>query len=60
MQFRRFEPLHDAARVKIRELLDRGGRIIVERREYVEIIRYQSRAKIDQWGRVEWRNEVRS
>ena len=60
MQFRRFEPLHDAARVKIQELLDRGGRIVVERREYVEIIRYQSRAKIDQWGRVEWRNEVRS
>lgn len=60
MQFRRFEPLHDAARARIQELLSRGGRIIVERREYIEIQRYQSRAKIDQWGRVEWRNEPKS
>lgn len=60
MQFRRFEPLHDVARVKVIELLSRGGRIIVERREFVEVQRYQSVAKIDQWGRVEWRNEIRS
>lgn len=60
MQFRRFEPLHDVAKIKIAELVQRGGHIIVERREFVEVMRYQSIARIDQWGRVEWRNETRS
>jgi hypothetical protein len=60
MQFRRFEPLHDVAKIKIAELVQRGGRIIVERREFVEVMRYQSIAKVDQWGRVEWRNETKS
>jgi len=59
MKFGRFEPLHEQARVKITELIERGGIVIVERREYVEIRRYQSVAKIDQWGRVEWRNEIK-
>lgn len=58
MQFIRFEPLHKQAKVNIDELIKRGGLIIVEKREYVEIKRYESIAKIDQWGRVEWRNEV--
>lgn len=58
MKFNRFEPLHEQARVKIVELVQRGGVIIVERREYIEVRRYQSIARIDQWGRVEWRNEV--
>lgn len=60
MKFRYFEPLHEQAKVKVSELITRGGSIIVERREYVEIRRYQSIARIDQWGRVEWRNETRS
>lgn len=59
MQFSRFEPLHDQARIKIAELIQRGGQIILERREFIEVRRYQSIARIDQWGRVEWRNEVR-
>lgn len=59
MQFRRFEPLHDVARIKIDELVQRGGKIVVDRKEFVEIKRYQSVAKIDQWGRVEWRNEIK-
>lgn len=58
MKFNRFEPLHEQARVKIVELVQRGGVIIVERREYIEVRRYQSIARIDQWGRVEWRNEI--
>ena len=60
MKFSRFEPLHEQARVKITELVKRGGQVIVERREFVEIQRYQRVARIDQWGRVEWRNEIKS
>ena len=59
MKFRRFEPLHEQAKIKVDELVKRGGLIIVERREFVEIQRYQSVARIDQWGRVEWRNEIK-
>lgn len=59
MQFRRFEPLHESARARIEELVKRGGTIVVEKREFIEILRYQSRARIDQWGRVEWRNEIK-
>lgn len=59
MKFSRFEPLHEQARVKIAELVQRGASIIVERRDYVEVRRYQSIARIDQWGRVEWRNETK-
>lgn len=59
MKFGNFEPLHKQAQLKITELIKRGGKVIVERREYVEIRRYQSIAKIDQWGRVEWRNEIK-
>ena len=40
---------------KVDELLKRGGTIILEKREFVEIKRMQSIAKIDQYGRVEWR-----
>ena len=56
-QFKRFEPATPAATFKVEELLKRGGQIIVERREYVEVRRMQSIAHIDQYGRVEWRAE---
>lgn len=56
MQFKKFEPLHEAARIKILELVQRGGRILVEKREFVDVQRYCNIARIDQWGRVEWRN----
>lgn len=56
MQFKKFEPLHEAARIKILELVQRGGRILVEKREFVDVQRYRNIARIDQWGRVEWRN----
>lgn len=56
MQFKKFEPLHDVARTKINELIQRGGRILVEKREFVDILRFKNIARIDQWGRVEWRN----
>lgn len=55
LKLRRFEPIGSNASVKIQDLLKRGGRIVVDKREYVEVLRYQSIAKIDQHGRVEWR-----
>ena len=57
MQFKRFEPTTQTAALKVQELIQRGGNIIIERREYVEIKRMQSIARIDQHGRVEWRSE---
>ena len=54
--WKKFEPLaYHTAENKIKFLLDRGGRIVNERKEFVEIQRQDSIAKIDQWGRVEWR-----
>lgn len=55
LEFRKFEPISNNASIKIQDLLSRGGHVIKEKREYVEILRYQSIAKIDQHGRVEWR-----
>lgn len=54
-KFKKFEPLSFEAETKVNELIKRGGRIITEKREYIEISRLQSIAKIDQHGRVEWR-----
>lgn len=56
-QFKKFEPMSLTATQKIEELLKRGGVLIVERKDYVEIKRIASIAKVDQWGRVEWRPE---
>ena len=57
LQFKRFQPATQVAAVKVQELVQRGGEIVVERREYVEVKRMQSIAHIDQYGRVEWRAE---
>lgn len=56
--FKRFEPLSEVAKFKILDILNRGGTLVKEKREYVEISRYQSIAKIDQYGRVEWRSSL--
>ena len=56
MQFKKFEPLHEDARIKIIDLIQRGGRIHVEKLEFVDVVRYQNIARIDQWGRVTWRH----
>jgi len=56
-KFKRFEPMSLTATQKIDELLKRGGVVIAEKKEYVEIKRIASIAKVDQWGRVEWRPE---
>jgi len=49
--------MSQTATQKIDELIKRGGVIIIERKDYVEIKRIASIAKVDQWGRVEWRPE---
>jgi hypothetical protein len=57
IKFKKFEPANQVAKIKISELVQRGGIIIEDRREYVEVKRLQSIAHIDQYGRVEWRAE---
>lgn len=53
-KFKKFEPMSIDANNKIEELVKRGGTIVSENRNYVIIKRYESFAKIDQFGRVEW------
>lgn len=55
IKFKRFEPITLDAKIKINELIKRGGAIVAERREFIDIERFQSIARIDQKGRVEWR-----
>jgi hypothetical protein len=57
LKFKKFEPANQVAKIKISELVQRGGTIVEDRREYVEVKREQSIAHIDQYGRVEWRAE---
>lgn len=42
---------------KIKFIIDRGGQVIVETKTYVDIKRMASIARVDQYGRVEWRPE---
>lgn len=53
---KKFEPLSQNATAQINELISRNGKVLVETKTYVEIQRFESVAKIDQWGRVEWRS----
>lgn len=53
-KFKKFEPMSITAKEKIDELIKRGGVIIKEQRDYIQIKRLESVAKIDQFGRVEW------
>ncbi len=55
LNFKRFEPVAPTATIKVKELLERGGNIILEKREFVDVVRLQSVARIDQHSRVEWR-----
>lgn len=56
--FTKFEPMSQVANQKIDYLIDRGGAIILERRSFVLIKRIDSVAKIDQFGRVEWTDQI--
>jgi hypothetical protein len=55
MELKRFEPINILAKQMITDLVKRGGEVITVRKDFVEIKRQQSVAKIDQHGRVEWR-----
>lgn len=57
-KFKKFEPMAQNANQKIDELVKRGGKIILEKRDHVLIQRMESVAKIDQYGRVEWMPET--
>jgi hypothetical protein len=54
--YRRFQPITTTAADAVRELTTRGGVIITDKKEYIEIRRMESVARIDQVGRVEWRH----
>jgi len=54
-QFRKFQPLNDSTKNTVELLINRGGRIVNERKDYIEIQRLESIARVDQLGRVEWR-----
>jgi hypothetical protein len=56
-KFKKFEPMLLTANQKIDELVKRGGKIILEKRDHVLVQRLESVAKIDQYGRVEWMPE---
>ncbi len=43
------------AKEKIQFILDRGGKLIFETKTFVEIERMASIARVDQYGRVDWR-----
>lgn len=52
--YKRFQPATMQASNLVRDLTVRGGMIITDRKEYIEIRRLDSVARIDQLGRVEW------
>lgn len=56
-KWRRFQPMTPTAEEKINFILNRGGQIITENKTYVEIKRLSSIARVDQYGRVDWRPE---
>jgi len=58
--YRKFQPMTTIATDTIRELITRGGIIVVDKKEYIEIRRMESVARIDQLGRVEWRQSSHS
>lgn len=56
-KWKKFQPMTHTADEKIKFIIERGGQIIVETKTYVDIKRLASIARVDQYGRVEWRPE---
>lgn len=54
-KLKKFEPMSNNANAILADLLKRNGTIITETKTFVEVKRLNSIAKIDQWGRVDWR-----
>jgi hypothetical protein len=59
LKFKKFEPMVPTVNQKINELINRGGTIVKERRDQIVIQRFESFAKIDQYGRVEWSSDIK-
>lgn len=57
--YRRFQPANTTVDAQIKQLLLRGGVIVSDNKDFVEIRRLESVAKIDRLGRVEWREFYR-
>jgi hypothetical protein len=55
--FKKFEPVNQSVLPTIELLIKRGGRVILDRKDYIEIQRLESVARIDRLGRVEWRSQ---
>ena len=55
--FKKFQPMTLNAGKLVQDLITRGGTILVDKKEFVLVKRMQSVAKVDQYGRVEWRPE---
>ena len=55
-QFKKFQPLNDSTKTTVELLINRGGHIVVDRKDYIEIRRLESIARVDNLGRVEWRS----
>lgn len=58
IRFKKFKPLTNSAIRTINDIVVRGGAIVREKTDFVEIQRQESIAKIDQHGRVEWRSKT--
>lgn len=56
-KFKKFQPMSNTANEKIQFILERGGQVILESKTFVDIKRQSSVARVDQYGRVEWRPE---
>lgn len=55
-QFKKFQPLNDSTKNTVELLINRGGHVVVDRKDYIEIRRLESIARVDNLGRVEWRS----
>lgn len=55
-RFKKFQPLNDSTRNTVELLINRGGHVVVDRKDYIEIRRLESIARVDNLGRVEWRS----
>lgn len=55
-RFKKFQPLNDSTKNTVELLINRGGHVVVDRKDYIEIRRLESIARVDNLGRVEWRS----
>ena len=49
-RFKKFQPLNDSTRNTVELLINRGGHVVVDRKDYIEIRRLESIARVDNLG----------